>query len=514
MRAATNQRGTALITVVVIVMVTTAFGALLVSLPKSAYDGERTTEDKETAYYAANAAVADAVIRIDDAQGMPGAAVNGVWTLTQANASWTKTAPRPFGNPRPLGTAQNYSGYWYQIVSQNASNVIEIDAWGYAPTPVGFNPNNPNSAKRVEVRLQAIVKIPVNSNSQFADMGAMNFVGQDWSSGNTPHHSVVINGTGSTYRAVSGNSTESLPAGFSQSSDTGFNPGITFGGNFGDQNHNDVIVQNSSAAATSVTGVNGNSNNLYYTSQNSLNWNGNSSIPSNVTAEGNSGLQVNASTNTTTDQIFAQLEQLGLASNSEQVVIANPGASVVLNSASPVGATTPLTPKIVHVVLSGSSAPSPVVDLQGAGNFYGIVYVDARNYTGPIPANGFLKNNTSNNFYGLLMIDGPTATTNWYSSNTFGLVSDTNTGNITGTVGFKSNGLEVSPTSGSGNFNYTYNGQGSANAMPIATLTGGNGKPAIQFSGVVVSDTLSRLNIPLNRIYYTIEAYRIVPSAN
>src|SRR5579872_3274214 len=257
MKIRQRERGTALLTASIIILVTATFASLLIALPKAALDGQKMSEDKESAYGAANAGVADAIAKLtagnltwiaassQTATNNPsvsttvvGNAISGgLWngyasttltaTSTNLNGSWTQATPKPFGAKDPT----NSSGYWYALTQLNGTTTVKINAFGYKRTVVGYDATqaSSSSANRAVVQIEAILNQASSSPGNFGDMGALNlYSANDWSTGQTPHKAIFVNQS-QTGLAISGSGNNiTLPAGFPPAG-VDANPGLTFG---------------------------------------------------------------------------------------------------------------------------------------------------------------------------------------------------------------------------------------------------------------------------------------------
>src|SRR5581483_1951692 len=148
------------------------------------------------------------------------------------------------------------------------------------------------------------------------------------------------------------------------------NPGITYSGGWNQSaQHDNVVIMNSGASATSVNGSSGNNNTVYFNS-NTANFSGNSSDPHQPTGSSGNGVFLQTASNSLIDQTFQTLEnQPGGQPNT--VYYNNPSSTIDLASLG----TTPTSPKIVHITFSGAVAMPNSVTKISNGSFYGVVYV-------------------------------------------------------------------------------------------------------------------------------------------
>jgi YD repeat-containing protein len=159
--------------------------------------------------------------------------------------------------------------------------------------------------------------------------------------------------------------------------------------------------------------------------------------------------------------------------------------------------------KLANTVLTSSNTP-----------FYGIVYVDLRDYTGNtvnetasvgntslgtvsvevMPQDLFKPTNSGGAIYGLYLVDGPRATSDWSSCS--GLINASQAAGVTGAAAFNQNGLIVNPK----NANYvdTNNHQQTISVLQLGNLTLGSSVSVFQWSSTIVSTTLGKFGISVS----------------
>src|SRR5579883_2043345 len=159
--------------------------------------------------------------------------------------------------------------------------------------------------------------------------------------------------------------------------------------------------------------------------------------------------------------------------------------------------------KLANTVLTSSNTP-----------FYGIVYVDLRDYTGNtvsetasvgntslgtvnvqvMPHDLFKPTNAGGAIYGLYLVDGPRATSDWSSCS--GLINASQAAGVTGATAFNQNGLIVNPKSS--NYVDTNNHQQTISVLQLGNLTLGSSVSVFQWSSTIVSATLGKFGISVS----------------
>lgn len=350
-----RERGTALILVMVVFLVVTAFGSLLISIPKAGFDREVQLEEKEGSLLAADA-------------GLRGDALLGL------NNGWIKVGPGGYtlGTPdAPRAFGKRHGGYWYTISQQGGGNVLRVEAYGVHGATLGVTQGN-----RVTSHVQAVLAretVP----AEVAVPGALTMLGNT-----DPTWTIIptfkITGSGNQASAVNGVDATDPP--------TPNTLGVAFTG----------------YKETPSFGPDGNSSSAFNEQFGKGNLIGG--------AAGSGAFQGN-SVSVLTAAKGQQLQDLitnTLANPPADATIVKLGSGETYKTSSLPSSGTADTPVVVIIQVTGT-VQDPLVTV--TSDFYGILLVDmagATGFNGNKKGNAVIGINANSTIHGLTMLNGPT----------------------------------------------------------------------------------------------------------
>lgn len=437
-RRGVRARGGALLIVVILAMVVLALTGLLIALPKQGLDREVFTEQKESAFLAADAGLREAVVGLDN-KSITVPASPAVYS------AYSATTPKAFG--------RKGGGYWYTLEQVDGTH-LKVDAWGSFVTSI----TGSGQTKTVNSHIEALLKISVPM---------VNFPGAYTLMGKSPPPTVNyyfdINGRPNTVTGVDG---------------AGGSPvlGVSF----------DSSLAGSTTVSASVSGA---------TLAGSFTGTAPGSAPAGA---GGSMGYANAST---LASLFTTLRQFEASPPStlqttggtitdgtpygttNQVMTTTNGLGMNVQGNVTIGS--PANPALTIVRPTGAQTAGDFVNFDGTVTYTGIIYMDLRGVTNfntggnGISLNGFAKVN------GIVLVDLPTAAGTPVGGEQ--IYQSAGNNNLQGglavmvnnTYSYGANGLEI--LQGNGNTALTYN----SNDIAIALRALGGGNYVVQAYRVV-----------------------------
>jgi hypothetical protein len=366
------------------------------------------------------------------------------------------------------------------------------------------------------VTFEIVLGGSVGTSAVFTDLGAVNVTSEPASGNAMLNFAFQISGQD----IVNGNDASSLPAGYGTPG-TLQNLALALSGDEGPANVQ--VWGGGNPTAATLVGAAPVAPALFdFTGGGPCIYDGNAQKPQGSTWTQATGASAGTASARTIEQIFAKVRAFAAPYESGTTTAPGPSNNVILISGTSqtdlknlkiaAVSSSPTNPFFL-IVHPGAAKLSNTVLTSSGVPFYGVVYVDLRDYAGNtvsesataaktalgtvnvqmMPQDLFKPTNASGSIYGLYLVDGPQALSDWSSCS--GLINASQASRVVGTTGFRQNGSIVNPN----NSNYvdTNNKTQVISVLQLASLQLGTQVSVLQLSSTVVTQTLGKFGITL-----------------